>query len=118
MKNGIYIAALVPLAFTGCVVERPVPVTTTEVHREIVTTAPVAGGVVVERTPPAVRIETQTVSPGPGYVWTRGHWRWTGTDYVWVRGGWVVRPQPAAAWVEGHWVRRPGGWVWVEGYWR
>lgn len=116
MKKSICLLTAAPLLLTGCIVEHPVPVTTTEVHREVVTTEPGAG-VVVAQEPPAVRIETQTVSPGANYVWTAGHWRWTGVRYEWVPGTWVVRPRPAAVWVAGHWARRPGGWVWVPGHW-
>jgi hypothetical protein len=50
--------------------------------------------VVVTRPPRPVRVETQTVAPGPGYVWTTGYRRWTGTSYVWVPGSWVVRARP------------------------
>jgi hypothetical protein len=114
-----------PFALIGCA-EEPVPVTTTttttETTREITTTGtgtePVTREVLVTRAPPAVRIEAETVSPGVGYVWTRGYWRWTGADYVWVPGSWVTRPRTTAVWVEGHWARRSGGWVWVPGHWR
>jgi hypothetical protein len=90
-------------------------VTTTTTTREVTITGPVAREVLVTRAPPEVRVEAETVSPGPGYVWTRGYWRWNGADYVWVPGGWVERPRPAAVWVAGHWVRRPGGWIWIYG---
>jgi hypothetical protein len=120
MKIRICVLALAPFALAGCVVEQPVPVTTTttEVTRETVTTAPGTREVVVTRAPPALRVETQTVSPGPSYVWTRGYWRWTGTDYVWVPGSWVVRTSLTAVWVEGYWARRSRGWVWVAGHWQ
>ena len=75
-------------------------------------------GTLTLRPPPVVRVETQTVAPGPGYLWTPGYWRWTGTQYVWVSGSWVSRPRPAAVWVAGHWVHRGRGWVWVPGHWR
>jgi len=108
MMKGIYLLALAPLALVGCATE-PATVTTTTTTREVTTTVP-AREVVVTRTPPVVRVETQTVAPGPGYVWTKGYWRWTGTTYVWVPGSWIVRPRPAAVWVEGHWMRdRSGG---------
>ncbi len=122
MNKSIYLLGLVPFLCAGCTtVVEPVPVTTTEVTREVVTTGP--GGaatseVVVTRSPPALRVETETVSPGARYVWTRGHWRWNGVDYEWVPGRWIIRPRPAAVWVEGRWVRRPGGWVWIAGHWR
>jgi len=112
-----YILALAPLALFGCAAEQPVATTTT-VTREVTTTGPANADVVVAQPPQAVRVETQTVAPGAGYVWTNGYWQWTGTSYVWVSGRWISRPRPAAVWVEGHWIRRPGGWVWVRGHWR
>jgi WXXGXW repeat (2 copies) len=115
MRISSYLLVLALLALVGCVGE-PSTVTTTTTTQEV-TTAP-AREVVVTRAPPPLRVETQTVAPGQGYVWMGGYWRWTGTDYVWVPGTWVVRPRPAAVWVAGHWVRRPGGWVWFPGHWQ
>jgi WXXGXW repeat (2 copies) len=116
MRKCIYLLALAPLALVGCATE-PTTVTTTTTTQEVTTGVPTRE-VVVTRTPPAVRVETQTVAPGPGYAWTRGYWRWTGTTYVWVPGSWVVRPRLAAVWVEGQWVPRGGGWVWMPGHWQ
>ena len=125
MKANIFITALVPLLLASCAVDQPVPVTTTtttEVTRTVTTgpgVEPVATReVIVTRPPPAIRVETRTVSPGTSYVWTAGYWRWTGADYVWVPGSWIVRPRPAAVWVEGHWARRSSGWVFVPGHWQ
>jgi len=106
MKKRSYLVLLAPLIFAGCVAVDPGPVRT------------FSSGVVVARTPPSLRVETRTVSPGRRYVWVRGHWRWTGRDYDWVPGRWVLRPRPAALWVEGRWQRRPGGWIWFGGHWR
>jgi hypothetical protein len=116
MRISIYVLALAPFFFVGCA-EEPTTVTTTTT-REVTTTGPAAREVVVTQAPPAVRVETQTVIPSPGYVWTPGYWRWTGTDYVWVSGSWVMPPQPTAVWVRGHWAHRTGGWVWIAGHWR
>ncbi len=80
MRRSIYLLALAPLALVGCGSE-PATVTTTTTTQEVTTTGP-AREVVVARTPPAVRVEAQTVAPGTGYSWTRGYWRWTGSDYV------------------------------------
>ena len=80
MKRSSYLLMLVPLALVGCAEE---PTTTTT--QEVTTTGP-AREVVVTRPPPPVRVESQTVAPGPAYVWTTGYWRWTGTSYVWVPG--------------------------------
>ena len=121
MKESFCLLAVVPLVLAGCASEPVVTTTTTEVRQEVVQTQGdrvVGREVIVTRTPPAVQVETQTVSPGPRYVWTRGYWRWSGTDYVWVSGGWVERPRLGAVWVEGQWMRRPGGWVWVAGHWQ
>jgi hypothetical protein len=119
MKLGVYILALAPLGLIGCAEEpAPVTTTTTEVTREVTTTGPATREVLVTRAPPVVRVETETVAPGRGYVWTHGYWRWTGSDYVWVPGAWVARPRSTAVWVEGHWARRAGGWVWIAGHWR
>ena len=98
MKTTIYSTLLALSAFVSCLGQ---PMT-----------------VVVPQAPPPVRVETRTVSPGVGYVWTPGYWRWSGIEYVWVPGTWIARPRPAAVWVAGHWVRRPGGWVWISGHWR
>src|SRR2546425_7035804 len=78
MRKGVYAFALAPFFFVGCA-EEPTTVTTTTT-REVTTTGPAAREVVVTQAPPAVRVESQTVIPGPGYVWTPGYWRWTGTD--------------------------------------
>jgi hypothetical protein len=119
MKIHIYLLALAPLALGGCVVQETVPVTTTTtVTREVTTTGPSTNDVEITQAPPTVRVETQTVSPGANYVWTRGYWRWNGATYVWVPGSWLVRPRPAAVYVEGHWLRRGGRYVWVAGTWR
>ena len=119
MKIHIYLLALAPFALAGCVVQEPAPpVTTTTVTREVTTTGPVTRGVLVTQAPPAVRIETQTVSPGPNYVWTRGYWRWNGATYDWAPGSWVARPRATAVWVDGHWLRRGSRWVWVAGQWQ
>src|ERR1044072_3673084 len=111
MKIQNYLLALAPLALAGCVIEDPTPVATTTVTREVTTTTSpaVRHQVVVAQPPPAVRVETQTIAPGPGYVWTRGYWRWGGSNYGWVPGSWVSRPRVSAVWVDGHWVRRSDG---------
>ena len=121
MKRLFYLVGLSPFLFASCETEPVVTTTTTEVRREVVHTQGdrvVGREVIVTRTPPAVQVETQPTAPGPQYVWTRGYWRWTGTDYVWVPGSYVARPSVAATWVEGQWQRRPGGWMWVAGHWQ
>ena len=86
--------------------------------------AAIAGGatpanaqVYVQAAPPAPMYETVPVSPGSGYYWVAGHWRWNGYRYVWVHGHYVYRPYAGAIWRPGHWVSGPSGWYWVEGHW-
>src|SRR5258707_13035621 len=95
MKMSICSLAL-PLALIGCAETPPPVTTTTTVTREVTTTGPTTGEVLVAQAPPAVRVETQTVAPGPTYIWIKGHWQWNGARYVWVRGHWIERPRPAA----------------------
>jgi hypothetical protein len=117
MKLTTCVLALAALELGGCVTyETPVPAPTTTVTQEVTTTAP-STEVLVAQEPPAVRVETQTTSPGPNYLWTRGYWRWNGVTYIWVPGSWIIRPRPAAVYVEGHWLRRGSRWVWVPGHW-
>jgi hypothetical protein len=117
MRLSFYLLVLAPLALVGCA-EEPTTVTTTTTTREVTTTGPVGREVLVTQAPPVVRVETQTVAPGSGYIWTSGYWRWSGSNYVWVPGTWVMPPRLGVVWVEGHWVRRSGGWVWIAGHWQ
>ncbi len=117
MNRFRYLLTLPALFLVGCAAQ-PVETTTTVTREVTTTTRPGMGEVVVAQAPPAVRIETRTAAPGPGYVWSTGHWRWTGTRYVWIGGSWIARPTPTAVWVEGHWIPRPGGSVWIEGHWQ
>jgi hypothetical protein len=69
MRIRIWVLALAPFALIGCADETP-PVTTTTTTQEVTTGAPtgavVTRQVVVPQAPPSVRIEAQTVAPGPG----------------------------------------------------
>ena len=121
MKRILYLVMLAPFALIGCA-DEPATYTTTTTTREVTTTGPggvvaPTGDVIVRQEPPAMRVETRTVSPGPGYVWTGGYWRWDGSEYRWVPGSWMMPPRRAAVWVPGHWINRGGGWVWVAGHW-
>lgn len=71
----------------------------------------------VANDPPPEQVEAVPVSPGPNYVWIKGHWRWAGR-WVWTPGHWdAVRR--GHEWVAGHWEHRRGRrWIWVPGHWR
>ncbi|HEY8038874.1 MAG TPA: hypothetical protein VIF15_03740 [Polyangiaceae bacterium] len=96
--------AATPL-ITGCVVQG-----------EVVADAD-ADVVVVDRPPPADRVEDGGPAPGAEYVWIRGHWLWSRGDWVWRPGHWEVR-RDGHEWAPGHWQRRPRGWIWIEGHWK
>lgn len=92
----IWMLALAPFALIGCADETPPPVTTTTTTtttQEVTTGVPTSGvvtrEVVVPQAPPTIRIEAQTVAPGPGYSWTPGCWRWSGRRLcvgIWLLG--------------------------------
>lgn len=65
--------------------------------------------------PPAPRF---VVAPSlrPGWIWSPGYWRWSGTAYVWVDGLWIAE-RPGFRFVPAHWDHFPGGWRFVPGGW-
>jgi hypothetical protein len=71
---------------------------------------------VVAGQPPPPRVEIINASPGPGYIWIRGHWGWRHERWEWIGGRWEVPAQPGMAWVPGRWVARGNGSVWIEGH--
>jgi WXXGXW repeat (2 copies) len=72
--------------------------------------------IIVSTQPPPPRVEVVPMSPGPGFIWVRGHWSWHHEHWVWIDGHWDRVAQPGAVWVPGQWVARGNGWVWVEGH--
>lgn len=75
------------------------------------------GVVYAERRPPPDRVEVIVASPGPGFVWVRGHWGWERDDYYWIPGRWVRVERGYHRWVPGHWRQKHHRWYWVEGRW-
>ena len=76
------------------------------------------GYVYVGTAPPRPVVEVAAVSPGDGYVWIPGYYRWSGRSYFWVHGRWEHAPRGRRAWVPGRWHSGRHGWYWVSGYWR
>ena len=72
--------------------------------------------VIVRSQPPAERFERVPLSPGPGYVWIRGHWGWHHEHWEWINGRYDRVTQPGNVWISGQWVSRGDGWVWIEGH--
>jgi len=81
-------------------------------------TAAPRGRVYLRVGPPAPLVETRIVSPGPGYVWVPGAYRWERNAYLWVPGRWDRPPRARAVWVPARWAHDRRGWYVVEGHWR
>ena len=77
-----------------------------------------SGRVYVRSGPPPLRSEAVIVSPGPGYIWVPGYYRYDGGGYLWVGGRWDRPPRGRGRWVPSHWERDRRGWYFVEGHWR
>jgi hypothetical protein len=77
-----------------------------------------SGRVYVRTGPPPLRSERVLVSPGPGYVWIPGYYRYDRGGYLWVAGRYERAPRARARWVPAHWERDRRGWYFVEGRWR
>ena len=75
------------------------------------------GVVYSERRPPPDRVEVIVASPGSGFVWVRGYWRWERADYVWTPGHWQPIARGYHKWVPGHWRQSRHRWYWIEGHW-
>jgi hypothetical protein len=75
------------------------------------------GVVYTERRPPPDRIEVAVASPGDGYAWVGGYWRWERNDFSWTAGHWQPIERGYHRWVPGHWADRHDRWYWIDGHW-
>jgi hypothetical protein len=73
--------------------------------------------VYIGRTPPPLRYEVRTASPGAGFVWTEGYWGDDGGRYVWHGGNWQRPPYEGAYWNHPHYDHYRQGWQMHEGHW-
>lgn len=92
------------------IVETPPP------QPHIVVEAATPQYVMVEHEPPADIQDEIIASPGEGYAWRKGYWKWDG-NWVRVNGAWVTRPHSGAVLVPGYWEKRHHHYHWVEGRW-
>jgi YXWGXW repeat-containing protein/sporulation related protein len=67
--------------------------------------------------PPPLPVYDQPPCPGPGYVWTPGHWAYATGGYYWVPGTWVLPPTVGLIWTPGYWGYEGQGYIWHAGYW-
>src|SRR5215475_136023 len=77
------------------------------------------------RTPPPRPVAVRPIgrSPGRGFVWTNGYYRWGRGPrgrgaYVWTPGRWRRPPRAGAVWVSPRWRPHRGGYTFVAGRWR
>jgi len=73
-----------------------------------------SAGYVANR-PPDLRY-ARAVSPGPGYVWTSGNWKWNGRKYYWKEGSWQ-RSKAGSTWKSGYWEHNANGYKWHKAHW-
>lgn len=63
--------------------------------------------------------ENPPPQPGPGAVWIRGHYAYTGNGYQWESGRWEFPPAGARTYVSPSWQPAAnGGYVYVRGHWQ
>ncbi len=62
--------------------------------------------------------ENPPPQPGPGAVWIRGHYAYTGSGYQWEPGRWEFPPAGARTYVSPSWQPTNGGYVYVRGHWQ
>lgn len=68
--------------------------------------------------PPPHRVETYGPAPGPGYIWIKGYWGYSGGNYTWQDGRWERPPRGRRQWEDGRWERHGDRYRWREGRWR
>ena len=108
-----YVALIGAMALaTGCVQERVV-------HERRVAERPPPRAdyveVVAPQAPPTRVIEVEPAQR-PGYVWSRGYWRWEGGRYVPVHGHWEAI-RPGYRYQHPYWESRGDGWHYHVGVW-
>lgn len=73
--------------------------------------------VVIGVPPPAPYAEVVPPSPGYGYIWAPGYWRWDGRRHVWVHGYWTPS-RARERWTPHHWeADHRGRWHLRGGHW-
>jgi len=73
-----------------------------------------SGYVVTNR--PNQPIYERPISPGVGYIWIDGDWRYRGNSYMWQEGRWD-RQRGNRQWQTGTWQNRGNGFSWRSGRW-
>lgn len=73
--------------------------------------------VVTNLPPPAIRAETPSPSPGPGFSWVAGFWAWNGTAYNWTAGHWERPPQAGHTWEAPRWEHEGNRYRFQPGRW-
>lgn len=57
-------------------------------------------------------------SPGIGYIWIDGDWRWNRQSHNYVHDhGYWARSKSGHSYKKGHWESEPRGKYWVKGRW-
>jgi hypothetical protein len=112
LLKSILLLAIGSTLLNGCVVRER-----TVVYRQSPPPTVVGQEVVVSEAPPPMIVETQTIAPGPDFIWIGGVWAWHG-HWVWEHGHWGRPPHPGAVWVAHRYEYRNGVHVYIRGGWR
>jgi WXXGXW repeat (2 copies) len=73
--------------------------------------------IIVDRSPPPVRVERRIASPGREYIWVPGYWKPRGREFEWVAGRYErVRQGHRHTCVE--WSQTRDGWEFRGEHWR
>jgi len=67
--------------------------------------------------PPPLRIYSQPICPGDGYMWTPGYWADDDGAYYWVPGAWVQPPDIGVFWTPPYWGWNGNAYSFYSGYW-
>jgi hypothetical protein len=71
---------------------------------------------IVDRAPPAVRVEERGVAPYSGWWYRQGYYGWGGRDYAWYPGRWYA-PRAGYAYYGPTWHRWGSRWAYRPGRW-
>ena len=84
---------------------------------QITLTSPGFAADVYADAPPPPRRAEHAPPPRDGYVWSPGHWTWSGKAYYWVDGSFVVERRHMQR-VADQWERIGDKWHFVPAHWQ
>ena len=71
----------------------------------------------VEKEPPALRVEVPGRPPSIHHTWLKGNWRWDGKAWDWNGGHWEYNVAKKV-WEEPRWEKQANKFHYVAGHWK